>query len=64
MAYLKPIGLNLTDLNDSKNVRLVSIERQQYEYVKRLLLLYKANLRQTGECHYSPLLDLIKNKKL
>ena len=63
MTYLKTKS-KLTSHNNTKNARLVAIDRQEYEYIKRLLLLYKANLRHTGECHYSPILNLIKNKRL
>lgn len=59
----KQTKLTRANLNNSNATRLVAIERQEYEYIKRLLLLYKANFRQTGECHYSPILNLLENKK-
>ncbi len=43
--------------------RLVEIDKQKYEYIKRLLILYKAQLRQTGECHYPPIVAIVKQNQ-
>ncbi len=49
-----------SQLSDSNDRHLVAIDRQKYEYMKRLLLLYKAKIRQTGECHYPPLVAITR----
>lgn len=52
--------LTNSQLSDSNNNHLVEVDRQKYEYIKRLLLLYKAKIRETGECHYPPLVAITR----
>lgn len=55
-SYLKKVDA-------TQKSKLVAIDSQQYEYIKRLLILYKAQMRQTGECHYPPLVEIVKQKR-
>lgn len=68
MTYLKrdrqkSNGFYLKNANDIGRDCFVPIDRHKHEYIKRLLILYKAQFRQTGECHYPPIVAIVKQKK-